>query len=134
MSPRRILVADDNVDAAEALALQLQLAGHDVRTAADGLQALEVAESFAPHVVLLDLGMPRMDGYETARRIRRLLWGKSATLVALTGWGQAQDRQRTSAAGFDAHLVKPVTEFDLFHAIASARSGQSPTPGPAFID
>jgi signal transduction histidine kinase len=134
VSPRRILVADDNVDAAEALALQLQFAGHDVRTANDGMQALEIAESFVPHVVLLDLGMPRMDGYETARRIRRLLWGKSATLVALTGWGQAEDRQRTSAAGFDAHLVKPVTEFELFHAIASAGSKKSPAPGPAFIE
>ncbi len=134
VSPRRILVADDNNDAVEALALQLQLAGHDVRTANDGMEALEVAESFAPQVVLLDLGMPRMDGYETARQIRRRSWGRGATLVALTGWGQQQDRQRTSAAGFDVHLVKPVTEFDLFHAIASARAGQSTSPGPAFIE
>ena len=134
VSPRRILVADDNSDAVEALALQLQLAGHDVRTANDGMEALEVAESFVPQVVLLDLGMPRMDGYETARQIRRRWWGRSATLVALTGWGQAQDRQRTSAAGFDVHLVKPVTEFDLFQAIASARAGQSPAPGPALIE
>jgi len=121
VSPRRILVADDNSDAAEALALQLRLAGHDVRSANDGLEALEVAETFAPQVVLLDLGMPRMDGYETAREIRRKWWGKSATLVALTGWGGQQDRQRTSDAGFDAHLVKPVTEFDLFQAIAFSR-------------
>ena len=134
VSPRRILVADDNSDAVEALALQLQLAGHDVRTANDGMEALEVAESFVPQVVLLNLGMPRMDGYETARQIRRRWWGRSATLVALTGWGQAQDRQRTSAAGFDVHLVKPVTEFDLFQAIASARAGQSPAPGPALIE
>ena len=134
VSPRRILVADDNNDAVEALALQLQLAGHDVRTANDGMEALEVAESFAPQVVLLDPGMPRMDGYETARQIRRRSWGRGATLVALTGWGQQQDRQRTSAAGFDVHLVKPVTEFDLFHAIASARAGQSTSPGPAFIE
>jgi signal transduction histidine kinase len=131
VSPRRILVADDNNDAVEALALQLQLAGHDVRTANDGMEALEVAESFAPQVVLLDLGMPRMDGYETARQIRRKWWGRSATLVALTGWGQQQDRQRTTDAGFDAHLVKPVTEFDLFQAIASARST---APGPALIE
>jgi signal transduction histidine kinase len=131
VSPRRILVADDNSDAVEALALQLRLAGHEVRSANDGVEALEVAETFAPQVVLLDLGMPRMDGYETARQIRRKWWGKSATLVALTGWGGQQDRQKTSAAGFDAHLVKPVAEFDLFQAIASARST---TPGPAFID
>jgi len=122
VSPRRILVADDNSDAVEALALQLRLAGHEVRSANDGLEALEVAEAFAPQVVLLDLGMPRMDGYETAREIRRKWWGKSATLVALTGWGGQQDRQKTTDAGFDAHLVKPVTEFDLFHAIAFSRS------------
>jgi signal transduction histidine kinase/ActR/RegA family two-component response regulator len=122
VSPRRILVADDNSDAVEALALQLRLAGHDVRSANDGLEALQVAETFAPQVVLLDLGMPRMDGYETAREIRRKWWGKGATLVALTGWGGQQDRQKTTDAGFDAHLVKPVTEFDLFHAIAFSRS------------
>ena len=122
VSPRRILVADDNSDAVEALALQLRLAGHEVRSANDGLEALEVAETFAPQVVLLDLGMPRMDGYEAAREIRRKWWGKSATLVALTGWGGQQDRQKTTDAGFDAHLVKPVTEFDLFQAIAFSRS------------
>jgi signal transduction histidine kinase len=131
VSARRILVADDNNDAVEALALQLQLAGHEVRTANDGVEALEVAEAFAPQVVLLDLGMPRMDGYETAREIRKKWWGKSATLVALTGWGQQQDRQRTSSAGFDVHLVKPVTEFDLFQAIAAARST---SPGAALIE
>jgi signal transduction histidine kinase len=131
VSPRRILVADDNSDAAEALALQLRLAGHDVRSANDGLEALEVAETFAPQVVLLDLGMPRMDGYETAREIRRKWWGKTATLVALTGWGGQQDRQRTADAGFDAHLVKPVTEFDLFQAIGATRSQ---APGAALID
>ena len=131
VSPRRILVVDDNGDAVEALGLQLQLAGHDVRTANDGMEALEVAESFAPQVVLLDLGMPRMDGYETARQIRRRWWGRNATLVALTGWGQQQDRQRTSDAGFDVHLVKPVSEFDLFQAISSARST---TPGAALIE
>jgi signal transduction histidine kinase len=131
VSPRRILVADDNSDAAEALALQLRLAGHDVRAAHDGVEALEVAETFAPQVVLLDLGMPRMDGYETARQIRRKWWGKSATLVALTGWGGQQDRKKTSDAGFDAHLVKPVTEFDLFQAIAASRVS---APGAALIE
>jgi signal transduction histidine kinase len=131
ISPRRILVADDNSDAVEALVLQLRLAGHEVRSASDGIEALEVADSFAPQVVLLDLGMPRMDGYETARAIRRRWWGKNTTLVAVTGWGGQQDRQKTSAAGFDAHLVKPVTEFDLFQAIASARSA---APGAALIE
>lgn len=118
--PRRILVADDNLDAAESLTLQLQLAGHDVRTVHDGLEALAVAKTFKPHIVLLDLGMPKMDGYETARNMRLRSWGKGATLIALTGWGQQPDRQRTSEAGFDVHLVKPVSEAQLFHALASA--------------
>jgi CheY-like chemotaxis protein len=125
LSRRRILVADDNNDAVEALALQLQLAGHDVRTANDGMEALEVGEAFQPQVVLLDLGMPRMDGYETGRQMRRRSWGSRATLVALTGWGQQQDRMRTAEAGFDAHLVKPVSEFDLFNAIAFRRSDEA---------
>ena len=81
---------------------------------------LQVAKAFEPEIVLLDLGMPKMDGYEAARRMRLRSWGKSVTLIALTGWGQQQDRQRTSAAGFDVHLVKPVSESQLFDAIASA--------------
>lgn len=119
IEPRRILVADDNRDAAESLALQLELAGHEVRTVHDGVEALSVAKNFKPHIVVLDLGMPRMDGYETARKMRRHSWGKSATLIALTGWGQQQDRQRTTEVGFDAHLVKPVSESQLFQALAS---------------
>jgi signal transduction histidine kinase len=118
-SRRRILVADDNGDAAGSLALRLELAGHEVRTAQDGLEALAVARTFEPQVVLLDLGMPAMDGYETARHLRRLSWGKDARLIALTGWGQQQDRQRTAEAGFDVHLVKPVSELDLFQAIGA---------------
>jgi signal transduction histidine kinase/CheY-like chemotaxis protein len=117
---RRILVADDNGDAAGSLALRLELAGHEVRTAQDGLEALAIARSFEPQVVLLDLGMPAMDGYETARHLRRLAWGKRARLIALTGWGQQQDRLRTAEAGFDIHLVKPVSELDLFQAIGAA--------------
>ena len=120
LEPRRILVADDNYDAAESLALQLQLAGHEVRSVHDGVEALAAAENFQPHVVVLDLGMPRMDGYETARTMRLRSWGKDATLIALTGWGQPQDRQRTADAGFDAHLVKPVSESLLFQTLASA--------------
>ncbi len=119
---RRILVADDNGDAAGSLALRLELAGHEVRTAGDGLEALAVARTFQPEVVLLDLGMPAMDGYETARHMRRLPWGKQARLIALTGWGQQQDRLRTAEAGFDVHLVKPVSEQDLFRAIAASEA------------
>jgi signal transduction histidine kinase len=120
--PRRILVADDNADATESLSLQLQLAGHDVRTARNGIEAVAVAKRFRPHVVLLDLGMPKMDGYEAARQMRLEPWGKQATLVALTGWGHQQDRQRTTDAGFDAHLVKPVAESDLVRVLASVPS------------
>jgi signal transduction histidine kinase len=117
---RRILVADDNRDAAESLTLQLQLAGHDVRTAYDGVEALNVAHDFEPHIVLLDLGMPKMDGFETARTMRLASWGKTATLIALTGWGQPQDRKQTRDVGFDAHLIKPVSESQLFQTLASA--------------
>jgi signal transduction histidine kinase/ActR/RegA family two-component response regulator len=120
LSVRRILVADDNRDAADALSLQLRLAGHDVRTAYDGVDAVAVGDSFEPQVVFLDLGMPRLDGYETARRIRGRVWGSTARVIALTGWGQQQDRHRTADAGFDAHLVKPVAEQDLFRALTSA--------------
>jgi CheY-like chemotaxis protein len=88
----------------------------------DGVEVLEVAETFKPDVLLLDLGMPKMDGYETARQTRSRPWGKRTMLVALTGWGQQQDRQRTAEAGFDAHLVKPVTDVELFHLLAAART------------
>jgi signal transduction histidine kinase len=121
IEPQRILVADDNHDAAEALSLQLQLAGHEVRTAHDGVEALDLATTFEPDIVLLDLGMPKMDGYEAARQLRlRSTSGRRMMLIALTGWGQQQDRDRTAAAGFDAHLVKPVAEAQLFKALAAA--------------
>jgi CheY-like chemotaxis protein len=107
-APRRILVADDNVDSANSLGMLLKIIGHDVRTARDGNEALTVAADFRPDVMLLDIGMPGMDGYELARRVREQPWGKSAMLIAVTGWGQDQDRQRSRDAGFDQHLVKPV--------------------------
>jgi CheY-like chemotaxis protein len=81
--------------------------------------ALAVGKSFKPDVVLLDLGMPKMDGYETARQMRRRPWGRRLTFVALTGWGQQRDRERTAEAGFDAHLVKPASDVDLFAALAA---------------
>ena len=121
MAARRIVVADDNHDSADVLATLLGLHGHDVRVAHDGIEVLAIADTFKPHVVLLDLGMPKMDGYETARQTRQRPWGKDAMLVALTGWGQQQDRQRTAEAGFDAHLVKPVTDSDLFHLLATRK-------------
>ncbi len=108
-APRaRILIADDNHDAAQSLALMLAMDGHDVRTAGDGLEALRVAEEFRPQLVVLDIGMPKLDGYETARRLRERPWAVGLRLFALTGWGQEEDRERARRAGFDQHLVKPV--------------------------
>jgi signal transduction histidine kinase len=105
---RRILVADDNSDALESLATLLELGGHEVFSAANGALALESAERHLPDVALLDIGMPKLDGYEVARRIRAQPWGRRITLVALTGWGQESDRRRSGEAGFDTHLVKPL--------------------------
>ena len=103
----RILVADDNRDAAHTLAMLLRLEGHEVRAVHDGIEALATGDDFAPELVLLDIGMPMLDGYETARQIQERPWGKHAHLVALTGWGQDADRRKAIAAGFHDHLVKP---------------------------
>jgi signal transduction histidine kinase len=119
---RRILVADDNNDALESLATLLQLSGHEVYTAANGAVALESAEQHRPEVALLDIGMPKLDGYEVARRIRAQPWGQRITLVALTGWGQDSDRRRSQEAGFDSHLVKPLDLDKLTELLASLPS------------
>jgi len=111
--PRQILVVDDNRDAADSLALLLKVAGHDVQTVYDGEQALVAAEKLLFDAVLLDIGMPRLNGYEVAQRLRREPRGCDITLVAITGWGQDVDRQRSREAGFDLHLVKPVDLEDL---------------------
>jgi signal transduction histidine kinase len=116
---RRILVADDNNDALESLATLLQLSGHEVYTAANGAMALEAAEQHRPEVALLDIGMPKLDGYEVARRIRAQPWGQRITLVALTGWGQDSDRRRSQEAGFDSHLVKPLDLDKLTELLAA---------------
>lgn len=105
---RKILVVDDSRDAAESMALMLQLLGNDLRTAHDGIEAGEVAEVFRPDVIFMDVGMPKRNGYEATSRIREQPWGKNITIIALTGWGQDADRDRSRAAGCDAHLVKPV--------------------------
>ena len=107
-SGRRLLVVDDNRDAAETLAMMLRLQGHEVRVTHDGPAAIELAGSYQPEMIFLDLGMPGMDGYEVARRIRQHGDLKNVALAALTGWGQPEDRRRTMEAGFDHHLVKPV--------------------------
>ncbi len=105
---RRILVADDNADAAESLATLLELYGNEVRTAQDGIEAVETAAELRPDVILLDIGMPRLNGYDACRRIREQPWGRDAVIIALTGWGQDDDKRRSLEAGFDHHLVKPV--------------------------
>jgi CheY-like chemotaxis protein len=103
----RLLVVDDNTDAAESLAMLLELHGHQVRVAHDGPSALALAPTYRPALVFLDIGMPGMDGYEVARRMRRTPGLERTVLAALTGWGQQEDRRRTSEAGFNHHLVKP---------------------------
>ena len=105
---RRILVADDFPQSAETLARLLEKDGNEVQIAEDGVAAVEAAAEFLPDVVLMDIAMPRLDGYQAAKRIRQQPWGKQMILIALTGWGQQQDRRRTQEAGFDAHLTKPV--------------------------
>jgi signal transduction histidine kinase len=112
----RILLADDNRDALDSLATLLQCDGHEVFTAADGAEALELASSCRPDVMLLDIGMPKLDGYEVARRVREQPWGNGTVLIALTGWGQEEDRRRSREVGFDSHLVKPL-DLDALSAL-----------------
>jgi PAS domain S-box-containing protein len=109
----RVLIADDNKDGAESLALMLELSGYEVAKAFSGSEALEAAMHMRPHVVLLDIGMPGLTGYEVARRMRLEAWGRHTILIAVTGWGQQEDKQRARAAGFDEHLTKPVDPTEL---------------------
>jgi PAS domain S-box-containing protein len=115
----RVLIVDDNIDAATSLALLIQLMNHEVETAHDGLEALAKAAEFRPDLILLDLGMPKLNGYDTCRRLREEPWGRNIVIVALTGWGQDEDRRRSQAAGFDHHLVKPVDPAILRQLLAS---------------
>ncbi len=110
---RKVLIVDDNQDAARLLSLIVKMLGNEVRVAGNGEEALKVAAEFVPEVILMDIGMPRMNGYEAARRIRQEPWGRSMMLVALTGWGQDEDKQKTREAGFDVHLVKPAEPAEL---------------------
>jgi len=122
---RRVLVVDDNRDSAASMAAMLELLGHDVRTAHDGLAAVAAAEAFRPDVILMDVGMPRLNGYEATRRIRGQAWGRAATVVALTGWGQEADRAQSRDAGCTGHLVKPVDLADLLPYLERAGGGAS---------
>ena len=118
----RVLVVDDNEAAAIMLRMLVQAAGHQVRTAGDGEEAVQCAADFLPDVVLMDIGMPKMNGYEAAQHIRRQPWGQDMVLAALTGWGQEEDRQKTKDAGFDYHLVKPADSANLKELLASVVS------------
>jgi CheY-like chemotaxis protein/two-component sensor histidine kinase len=121
MSPPslRILVVDDNRDAADSLAMLLRATGNDIRTAYDGLEAVQVASEFRPEVVLLDIGLPKIDGHEVAQRIRKEPWGRQMCLIAVTGWSDETDRARSRASGFNHHLVKPLDTGHLAQLLGS---------------
>jgi PAS domain S-box-containing protein len=122
---RRVLVVDDNADAAASLAVLLELDGHLVKIAGDGLEAVEHAQNFDPEIIFMDLGMPRVDGFEATRRIRALPSGKSPYIIALTGWGQAADRRRAREAGVDQHLVKPISPVALTEVLTTYNERQA---------
>ena len=108
LSKCRILVVDDNRDSADSLGMLLRFNGSEIRTAYDGIEAVKVAEMFHPEFVLLDIGLPKLNGYDVARRIRQQPWGRDVILIALTGWGKDEDRRLSQEAGFNFHIVKPV--------------------------
>ncbi len=126
----RVMIVDDNAAAAKMLQIVVKTTGAVVQTAGDGLEAIELAETFRPEVVLMDLGMPRMNGYEAAAHLRLQPWGRDIRLVALSGWGQESDKERTAAAGFDAHLVKPADADTLRRMLAEASDSPAPRPVP----
>jgi CheY-like chemotaxis protein len=119
---RRILVADDNRDSARTLAMMLKFMGNEVRAAHDGQEAVDLAASYQPDVVLLDIGMPKLNGYDAARHIREQPWSRDVVLIALTGWGQEEDKRRSQEAGFDHHLVKPIEPVVLEKVLQSIPS------------
>jgi CheY-like chemotaxis protein len=120
---RRILVADDDQDSAESLAMLFQMMGHDVRSALNGLEAVDVAANFRPDLIVLDIGMPGLDGYEVCRRIRQQPWAQAVVIAALTGWTRDEDKDRSQEAGFDHYIVKPIDPKVLADLVA--RSGPS---------
>ena len=118
---RTIIVVDDNVDAASSLGMLLKLDGHAVQTATTGVRALELAQISPPDLFIIDLGMPRMDGFEVARRIRAEQWGSRTMLIAMTGWSREEDIEQSLNAGFNYHLVKPV-EIDALRSLIANHS------------
>jgi CheY-like chemotaxis protein len=121
---RRILVVDDNQDSAGSLAMLLRITGNEAHTAHDGVGAIEAAEKHRPEVMLLDIGLPKLNGRDVCRRVREQSWGKSMVIIALTGWGQEEDRRKSMEAGFDGHLVKPVNYRALLDLLGSLSRGQ----------
>jgi PAS domain S-box-containing protein len=124
-SARWVLVVDDNKDSADSLSMMVKIKGMEVRTAYDGLEAVQMAAAFNPDLVLLDIGMPKLNGYEAARRIREQPWSKDMVLVAVTGWGQEEDRRRSQEAGFNAHMVKPVDPVALERLLSGFKATPS---------
>jgi DNA-binding response OmpR family regulator len=120
-SPRRILIVDDDADGAVSLAMLLTMVGHEITTAHDGLEAIDAGGSFEPHIVLLDLDLPKLNGYDVCRRMRAANWGSQALIVAVTGWSDDAHRMEALAAGFDMHLVKPVSA-EVFMTVLAAAS------------
>jgi CheY-like chemotaxis protein len=118
---RRILIVEDNLDTACALSTLLELSGHETQTVYEGATAIERAESFRPDVILLDIGLPGMSGYDVCRAIRARPWGQRMRIVALSGWGKENDRRRAAEAGFDDHLLKPAAPGAIATALAKAR-------------
>jgi CheY-like chemotaxis protein len=112
---------DDNRDGAASLAMLLTVMGNDTRTAHDGLEGVEMAETFRPDLIVLDIGLPKLNGYDACRRIREKPWAKNTVIVAATGWGQEEDRRRSAEAGFDHHLVKPVDAAEVTRLLAKGR-------------
>lgn len=119
-APRRILVVDDDSDGLASLTMLLTMVGHDTCTAQDGLEAVDAAGKFEPHIVLLDLDLPKLNGFEVCRRIREAAWGRSMVIVAVTGWSDEEHRMQALAAGFDMHLVKPVSAETFMTVLAAA--------------
>jgi CheY-like chemotaxis protein len=124
-SSLRILIVDDNRDSTDSLVMLLRLMGNDTRTAYDGQQGVDVAGEFRPDVIMLDIDLPKLNGYEACQCIREQSWGKNAVLIAVTGWGQEEDRRLSREAGFDYHMVKPVDPQELMKLLADFQQVKS---------
>ena len=120
---RRILIVDDNRDSADSLAMLMEITNNEAYLAHDGEEAVKAIERHRPEVVLLDIGLPKLDGHEVCRRVRQEPWGKDIVIIALTGWGQEDDRRKSQEAGFNGHLVKPIDYDKLLELLASLTDG-----------